>query len=182
MGAGKGAVEYIVLVSPLILSKAAADYLLHKFIPSIRNPAILADGSHLLKSWRDPSGAPCNESTDLFLSTNDEKTVDELRVRLTRFQIQLAWINHSPSFAADLKEAARHARTLVMYSPWIERVYDEYHLDPNASKMEIREALNGTDYEIESIDGGCQGLEMQNATFIAAKIMQFISPRGAVVV
>merc|ERR1712151_612189 len=139
-------------------------------------------GSHLLKAWRDPSGAPCNESTDLFLSTNDEKTVDELRVRLTRFQIQLAWINHSPTFAKDLKAAAQSARTLVMYSPWIEKVYDEYHLDPNASKREILDALNGTQYTIESVEGGCQGLEMQNATFLAAKITQFIGNGSAVVV
>jgi pimeloyl-ACP methyl ester carboxylesterase len=172
---GPTRIDHIVLVLPLLLSASAMDYMKNKFIPSHRNQPLSIDGAHVMQAWKDPSSGPCMSVDEETLEKNEEKTIDALRSRATGFQIQLAWVDYNPKVASALHKISRTTRVLVFDSPKVDAAYDSYGLDSNFSKTVISNALQGSAYEVASVDAACQGMILQNSTFLARKIEGFLS-------
>jgi len=180
--AGPGRVEKVIQISPLMLPPSAIDYMLNKFIPSIMNPSIKSDGSHLLEVWKDPSAAPFGPDSKpgggaLDLLANEEKTIDFLRCRNNgaRVKNQQAWVHFNDKIPVAMRSVTQHAHFLFIYATHIDADHAKYGMHPEWSKTQLTAALEGgLSYGNVTIEDATQGLLEQNSTYVASLIESFL--------
>jgi len=176
-------VKKMVLINPMILSPKAKRFVDHVYIPAAQkkyNPA--ADGSQLLAAWDDPSaapmgpdGKPSSNPTDLL--ANQEKAVDALRCANTGWQYAAAWSDYNDKNLERMAQLDADVESLFLYGDTYLADAKKYGLDAEFSLATFAQALTHRHNTTIFVPGAGQGMLVQNASFIAPLIADFVSPK-----
>jgi hypothetical protein len=177
----------IVLMNPLILCPTAKTFIDSKLIPMLQNEKLAVDGSHLSQAWKDPSaapmgpdGTPWNNSRDL--QANQEKTNDELRCLNTGWQYDAAWTAYNDKNEPHMAALDAYAKSLFIYGTGFLADGAKYGLDPQFSLNTFARALTHGHNSTHFLQGGTQGMLVQNSTFIAKMVLDFMKHPQRIVV
>lgn len=176
--AGKDRVQKLVLMGPLILSTEQQGYIEKMLIPMGKHPQILANGSHVLAAWQDPSGTYPIYPDDL--NTNQEKTADSLASAFTNWQYQAGWAAYNEKLPKRLAEIDASVKTLHVHPLIAYRIWKTFGLDPAFSLSEFDKAYVHGHNQSHFIEA-TEGMLSQNATFLAGLIKDFAAGSSVVV-
>jgi len=177
--AGPERLHKLALMGALILSPDAQSYVINNIVPNSKHPILKEDGSHLIDTWNDPSGAEAQLPEELLW--NQEKTNDALRCLYTNWQYQAAWGDYNPKIQARLSYVDSFAKTLVINPTIAIAKWDMYGLNPGFSLDAFDQTMvhgNNVTINLAASEGGLK----QNSTIIANTLKDFLAEKHAVVV
>lgn len=177
--AGANRVDHYVLMGPLILSPAAKAFIDTKLIPMLQNQTLQEDGSHLTQAWMDPSAAPMGPdgkpwSNARDLLANQEKTNDELRCMSTGWQYDAAWTAYNEKNEPRVAAVDKYSNSLLIFGTQALADEEKYGLDPEFSDRAFANALTHGRNSSYLVQGGSQGMLIQNSSLIAHVVQDFL--------
>merc|ERR1712190_308404 len=132
----------------------------------------MGNGSHLNKTWADPSGTgpmifPGEELV------NQEKTDDALRSMFTNWQMQAAWAAYNEKLPQRLAEVDSFADTLFLHPLIAYHIWSTFGLSPEFSLGKLDDVLThgrNISYFVEA----SEGMLHQNASYVASLVKEFV--------
>lgn len=172
--AGPRRVKKLVMMGPLILSASAMDHIKNHLIPFEKNIPVVANGSHVLKEWQNPSATDPDWSNPDDLLANQDKTNDALRCLFTGWQYQAGWAAYNARNEPRMRYVDSFAQTLFLYPDEALAKWQALGLDPQYSLDLFGTLLTHRNNMTMHLDGATEGMLEQNATLVAGLIKRFL--------
>lgn len=171
LGASDARAEAVVLANsawwtPDVVAKIMS------FLNFIKNPALHADGSHLITAWNDTSASPYPD-----LHKMEEKTQDELRALFSGWQYVLSELQNNNNTLPDLK--AIKGKSMLLWGGAALQHWDSFGFHVAEFKQAITDALthpgllHARKPVVHELEYGNEGMIAANATAIAQMIRDF---------
>jgi len=177
--AGPDRLHKLALMGCLILSPDAQDFVVNMLVPFSKNPELQANGSHLIDTWNDPSGATAQLPAEMLW--NQDKTNDALRAYYTNWQYQAAWGDYNPKIQERLSYVDSFGKTLVVNPTLAMDNWGMFGLNPDFSLDAFDHIMvhgNNLTLNLALTEGGLK----QNTTLLASTLSDFLTDKHAVVV
>lgn len=177
--AGPERLHKVALMGCLILSPEEEAFIVNTLVPYSKNPELKEDGSHLIDTWNDPSGAAPELPADM--EWNQDKTNDALRSTFTQWTLQAAWGAYNPKIQETLAHVDSFAKTLVVMPTLAMAQWDATGLPTDFSVNAFDQSMvhgNNKTLHLALTEGGLK----QNATLIANTLIDFLTEKHDVVV